>query len=188
MNKAFTKESDFDASLEVSFRPRNVLSVGVKNYITPAGARRLRQELATLGDVERPRLTAELSRRVDAGRQDEAEHRADQHRLHELDEQIRWLSERVAGLEVIDPTQQARDRVRFGATVNVIAADGEERTYTIVGVDEAEPSEGRISWISPLARALLSSREGDEVVARLPRGSAVLEIVSIDYPSSPDFA
>ena len=84
MNKAFTKESDFDPGLEVSIRPRNMLPTGVKNYITPSGARRLRQE--------------------------EAEHRADQHRLRELDEQIRWLGERVAGLEVIDPAQQNGDR------------------------------------------------------------------------------
>ncbi|HJO04817.1 MAG TPA: GreA/GreB family elongation factor [Acidobacteriota bacterium] len=182
MNKAFTKESDFDPGLEVSIRPRNVLPAGVKNYITPAGARRLRRELTALVEVERPRLATELSRRVEAGRQEEAEHRADQHRLHELDEQIRWLSERVAGLEVIDPAQHAGNQVRFGATVTVIDPDGAERVYTIVGVDEADPAEGRISWVSPLAKALLSAREGDEVVARLPRTDAVLEIDRIDYP------
>ena len=186
MNKAFTKESDFDPGLEVSIRPRNVLPTGVKNYITPSGARRLRQELAMLADVERPRLATELSRRVEAGRQEEAEHRADQHRLRELDEQIRWLGERVAGLEVIDPAQQNGDRARFGATVTVMDSEGEERVYTIVGVDEAEPSEGRISWVSPLAKALLSARAGDEVVAHLPRDDAVLEIVSIDYPQAVD--
>lgn len=184
MNKAFTKESDFDPGLEVSFRPRNVLPAGVSNYITPDGARRLRQEVATLLDVERPKLVAELSRRVEAGRQEEAEHRADQHRLRELDEEIRWLGERVASLEVIDPAQQQRDRVRFGATVTVIDGDGEERVYTIVGVDEADASCGRISWVSPLARALLAARQGDEVVARLPRADAVFEVVGIDYPAA----
>ena len=135
-----------------------------------------------LAEVERPRLAAELSRRVEAGRQEEAEHRADQHRLRELDEQIRWLGERVAGFEVIEPAQQDGDQARFGATVTVMDAAGEERVYTIVGVDEADASEGRISWVSPLAKALLSSRAGDEVVAHLPRDDEVLEIVSIDYP------
>jgi transcription elongation factor GreB len=184
MNKAFTKESDFDPALEVSFQPRRVLPAGVKNYITPEGARRVRRELATLLDVERPRLVAELSRRVEAGRQEEVEHRADQHRLRVLDAEISWLGERVAGLEVIDPAQQQGDRVRFGATVTVVDTEGEERTYTIVGVDEADASGGRISWISPLAKALLSAREGDEVVACLPRDDAGFEIVSIDYPGT----
>ncbi len=186
MNKAFTKESDFDPGLEVSFRPRNVLPAGVRNYITPSGAARLRQELATLVNIDRPRLATELSRRAEAGRQDEAEHQADQHRLRELDKQIRWLSDRIADLEVIDSAQQERDTVRFGATVRVVDADGDERVYSIVGVDEAEPSEGRISWISPLARALLSAGEGDEVVAQLPRGALALEILDIDYPPAGD--
>ena len=133
-----------------------------------------------LVEAERPRLATELSRRAEAGRQEEAEHRADQHRLHELDEQIRWLSERIASLEVIDPAQQDGDRVSFGATVTVLDSEGEERAYTIVGVDEADPTVGRISWVSPLAKALLSAHAGDEVVAHLPRGEMVLQIVSID--------
>ena len=181
MNKAFTKESEFDPGLEVSLRQRNVLPDGVKNYITPSGARRLRRELAVLADVERPRLAALLSSRAEAGRGDEAEYRVDQHRLHKLDVQIRWLRERVAGFEIVDPAQQQCERVRFGATVQVIDLEGEEQVYTIVGVDESDPTKGFISWVSPLGKALLAASKGDEVKVRLPRGETLLEVAEIDY-------
>jgi transcription elongation factor GreB len=152
----------------------------VSNYITPEGAERLRAEQGEL-ERQRPALIERIATLVQAGRRDEKEHRDDQRRLHDLDERVGWLRERIAGLEVVDPRRHLGGRVRFGARVALRDAEGTEATYHIVGVDEADASRGRISWISPLAKALLGATVGDEVLVRLPRGDRTLEVLSVDY-------
>lgn len=180
MSKAFTREVDFDPTLEVSVRPRDVLPPGVSNYITPAGAARLRDEQGEL-ERRRPALLEEIAELVRAGRGDGEERRAAHRRLRELDEHIAWLGERIAGLEVVDPASHPDDRARFGARVTVMEPGGATVVYRIVGVDEAEAASGCISWISPLAKALLGAEAGDEVVVSLPRGDRRLEVVAVEY-------
>lgn len=180
MSKAFTRESDYDPTQEVRVRPRDVLPPGQKNYITPVGAARMRASLEAAQEA-RPRLLEELRALAAAGKKDDEAHRAGQRRLRDLEERIAWLAERVAGLEIVEPRAHGDARVRFGATVTVLDEDGDEHRYRIVGVDEADAERGDVSWLSPLARALLGGEEGDEVTVSLPRGSQRLEIAAVRY-------
>jgi transcription elongation factor GreB len=167
VSKAFTRESDADAGDPVLSGPAVPLPPGAKNYLTPAGARRLTDRLARLAE----------QRNEAAGIADPAERRR---RLQEIDGHIRLLTGRLAIAEVVDLTAQPPDRVRFGATVTV-REEGVEHRYRIVGVDEAEPERGRVSWLSPLAKALLNVREGEVVTFRSPGRTRELEILRIAY-------
>nr|WP_193565702.1 transcription elongation factor GreB [Nitrosomonas sp. GH22] len=159
------------------------LPQGVKNYITPGGYQRLKDEFDQLWKVERPELVKIVSWAASNGdRSENGDYIYGKRRLREIDRRLRFLSRRMDHAEIIDPAQRGEcDQVFFGATVTVYDAQGKEQTYSIVGMDEAEPSCGRISWISPLARALLKAREGDVVSLQTPGGLEELEVIKIRY-------
>ncbi len=154
MSKAFTKESDVPEPELGSVEPDLRLPPGAKNYVTPAGAAALREELRRLSGTSGP--APEDQRR------------------------IRYLQRRIDTEVVVDPTVSEKDRVRFGATVSVRDEDGKTRTYRIVGVDEADPKRGWISWVSPVAQALLNGALGDAVTLQTPQGEEELEILRIE--------
>jgi len=182
MNKAFVKESDRDD--EDDLPEATTLPAGTRNYMTPQGYTRLREELAHLMNVERPAVVQVVSWAASNGdRSENGDYLYGKKRLREIDRRMRFLTKRLDIAEVVDPTLQThRDQVFFGSTVHYLDKTGEAHTVTIVGVDEAEPLAGRISWISPVARALTKAREGDIVVLRTPAGIDELEIVQVQYP------
>ena len=159
------------------------IPAGTKNYITPVGFQRLKDEVLHLLDKERPDLVKVVAWAASNGdRSENADYIYGKRRLREIDRRIRFLTKRMEVAEVIDPRgRDETDQVFFGATVTVADEDGKEATYAIVGIDEADVSRGRLSWISPLARALLKHREGDQITFRTPGGDQVLEIVSVQY-------
>jgi transcription elongation factor GreB len=160
------------------------IPAGTKNYITPAGYRRLKDEALHLLDKERPEVVRVVQWAASNGdRSENADYIYGKRRLREIDRRIRFLTKRLDLAEVVDPTarDEDTDQVFFGATVTVADEDGTENTYTIVGIDEADVTRGRISWISPLARALLKRREGEQITFKAPGGDQVLEIVSVEY-------
>ncbi len=159
------------------------IPAGTKNYITPVGFQRLKDEALHLLDKERPDLVKVVAWAASNGdRSENADYLYGKRRLREIDRRIRFLTKRMEAAEVIDPTgRNETDQVFFGATVTVADEDGKEATYAIVGIDEADVSCGRLSWVSPLARALLKHREGDQITFRAPGGDQVLEIVSVQY-------
>lgn len=182
MNKAFVKESDAaDDEDDVSVAP--ALPAGSKNYMTPAGYARLEAEFNELWKIERPRLVETIAWAASNGdRSENGDYLYGKKRLREVDRRIRFLSKRLEHAEVVDPaTREATDQVFFGATVTVADASGDEATYAIVGLDEADAGRGRIAWISPMARALLKAREGDVVEVQTPHGRRALEIVEVAY-------
>jgi transcription elongation factor GreB len=181
MSKAFTRETDDEDDDAPAGVPE--LPPGLKNYITPAGYRRLKDELDWLWKEERPALVQTIAWAASNGdRSENGDYIYGKKRLREIDRRIRFLSKRLENSEVVDPAQRgACDQVFFGATVTVCAEDGSERTYSIVGVDEADAGRGLISWVSPLARALLKARAADVVRVQLPGGMQELEIVEISY-------
>jgi transcription elongation factor GreB len=154
----------------------------VKNYITPAGYRRLQNELAELWKVERPSVVATVAWAAANGdRSENGDYIYGKRRLREIDRRIRYLSKSLDRAVVVDNAGKAHDRVYFGATVTIANEAGEERDVTIVGVDELDTGDTRVSWRSPLARALLKARVGDTVTLRAPRGSERLEVVAVRY-------
>jgi transcription elongation factor GreB len=159
------------------------LPKGVKNYITPAGYERLRSELKQLLDVERPELVRTVAWAASNGdRSENADYLYGKRRLREIDRRIRFLSKRLDNAEVVDPAaREPTQQVFFGARVTYLERDGAERTITIVGMDEVDPRRNRVSWIAPVARALLKSRVGDVVSFFSPRGTEELEIVDVCY-------
>jgi transcription elongation factor GreB len=167
--------------------PRNAgaaaLPAGARNYITPAGYKRLKDEALHLLDKERPELVKVIQWAASNGdRSENADYIYGKRRLREIDRRIRFLTKRLEAAVVVDPaTRPPTDQVFFGATVTVVHGNGEERTYSIVGIDEADAARGRISWISPLAKALLKAHEGDTVVLRTPAGSERIDILSVQY-------
>jgi len=183
MSKAFTKESDGDDADLPDDAP--ALPAGAKNYMTPPGFAKLRDELQHLTRVERPKVVEVVSWAAGNGdRSENGDYIYGKKRLREIDRRIRFLSKRLEIAQVVDPAQQKnRDQVFFGATVTYATDDGTERTVTIVGVDEADLERGQISWISPVARALLKARVGDVVQLRTPAGFQSLEVVEIRYAS-----
>lgn len=185
MSKAFVKESDYDEDddLEVDGSP---LPAGTKNYITRSGYTQLRSELEHLMNVERPDVVQIVSWAASNGdRSENGDYLYGKKRLREIDRRIRFLTRRLEIAEVVDPAEQPnRDQVFFGATVVYSDTAGEEFRVTIVGVDEAEPLQGRISWISPVARALIKAREGDTVTLRTPGGVENLDILEVHYPEA----
>lgn len=182
MNKAFTKESDYDETADAVAQPVDILPAGAPNYITPSGEKKVREELRRLVEDELPALEARaaIGQEADGARDKEAKTKA-RRRLQELTARARFLEEHVGRFQVVDVSGQSGDSVRFGARVTVVDAGGDERTYLICGVDEAEPELGCVSWVSPIAKALLGAEVGDEVRLRLPRGEQVLEVVDIEY-------
>ncbi|NMK44727.1 transcription elongation factor GreB [Achromobacter sp. Bel] len=182
MNKAFVKESDNEDDDDLP--QAQALPVGTKNYMTPEGYERLRGELTHLMNVERPSVVQVVSWAASNGdRSENGDYLYGKKRLREIDRRMRFLTKRLDIAEVVDPAAQPnRDQVFFGATVSYSDKAGEEHTVTIVGVDEAEPLAGKISWISPVARALIKAREGDTVVLRTPGGIEELDILEVSYP------
>jgi transcription elongation factor GreB len=182
MNKAFTKETDYDESADAVVEPVDPLPEGAPNYVTAAGAVRVRAELRRLLDEEIPRLEAlaGTGRESSGARDNEAKSKA-RRRLKEIKAQARLLESHVARFEVVAPNADGHGAVRFGARVTVLDEGDNERTYLICGVDEAEPETGAVSWISPIAKALLGREPGDEVTLRLPRGEQRLEILDVEY-------
>lgn len=154
----------------------------VKNYITPAGYRRLQDELARLWKVERPPVVSTVAWAAGNGdRSENGDYIFGKKKLREIDRRIRYLSKSLDSAVVVDNAGKALQQVRFGATVTIADENGDERDVTIVGVDELDASGERISWRSPLARALLTARAGDTVTVRAPRGLDRIEVVAIRY-------
>ncbi len=180
MSKAFTKESDGDDELPGEPAP---LPPGTRNYITRAGFDKLQAELRSLTRVERPRVVETVSWAAGNGdRSENGDYIYGKRRLREIDSRIRFLTKRLEIAELVDPAQQKnRGQVFFGATVTYEDGRGQAHTITIVGIDEADADQGRISWISPLARALLKARAGDSVELRTPAGTETIEVVDIRY-------
>ena len=156
---------------------------GGKNYMTPRGLRALEDELRQLTRTERPKVVEVVSWAAGNGdRSENGDYIYGKRRLREIDKRIRFLTKRIESAEVVDPArQQHLDRVFFGATVTYADDDGAERTIQIVGVDEADLAHGQVSWISPIARALLKAREGDTVALRTPSGTQSLDVIEIRY-------
>lgn len=181
MNKAFVRESEGDDDEEL--QPALRIPPGTRNYITPAGHARLKSELEHLVKRERPHVVEIVAWAASNGdRSENGDYIYGKRRLREIDRRIRFLTKRLDIAEIVDPLRQEdNDQVFFGATVTVADAQGAENTYTIVGIDEADASLGRISWISPLARALIKAREGDSIRFQSPVGIREIDIVEVRY-------
>jgi transcription elongation factor GreB len=180
MSKAFVKETD-DAPDMPDEAPE--LPSGIKNYMTPEGHRRMQEELQRLLRDERPKTVEVVAWAAGNGdRSENGDYLYGKKRLREIDRRIRFLSKRLETAVVVDPrAQKNREQVFFGATVTYGNAEGAEKTVTIVGVDEADLDRGRVSWISPVARALLKAQEGDIVDLRTPSGIERIEVIEIRY-------
>lgn len=189
MSKAFTRESDHadDEDDALDSAPK---APGGKNYITRPGYDRLRAELMHLIDEERPKVVEVVHWAASNGdRSENGDYLYGKKRLREIDRRIRFLTKRLEIAEVVDPSiHHGGDQVFFGATVTYEDADGQETTVRIMGIDEADSAQGQISWISPVARALLKTKVGDSVRLALPGGVQELEVIAVSYPSSPEGA
>ena len=153
-----------------------------KNYLTPKGFAKLQEELHDLLHVKRQEVTAVVAWAAGNGdRSENADYIYGKRRLREIDRRIHWLQKRLEAAEVVDPAQVKGEQIFFGATVTLEEEDGTEKIYSIVGIDEAEPGKGKISWISPLAKSLLKKCEGDFVKLRTPKGERELTIVRVCY-------
>ena len=180
MSKAFIKETD-DEPEPVVEAP--ALPAGLKNYMTPPGHRRMQEELRRLMRDERPKVVEVVAWAAGNGdRSENGDYIYGKKRLREIDSRIRFLSKRLESAQIVDPGQQKnRDQVFFGATVTYADRDGTEKTITIVGIDEADLDQGQVSWVSPIARALMKAHEGDVVELRTPSGIEPIEIIEIRY-------
>ena len=179
MSKAFVKEDENDANEEEDFSPS--LPSG-KNYITPQGLQRLKDELRKILDEDRPALVKTVSWAASNGdRSENGDYIYGKRRLREIDKRIRFLTKRIEIAHVVDPRQQEGPKVKFGATVTLQGEDGRKRTYSIVGIDETDVNRGRISWVSPIGAALLTGSEGEVITVRTPKGEEDLEIIKVRY-------
>jgi transcription elongation factor GreB len=181
MSQAFTKESDGDDDEDLGLP---ALPSGARNYMTPAGYARLRAELFSLIDDERPKVLEIVHWAASNGdRSENGDYLYGKKRLREIDRRIRFLTKRLEVAEVVDPAvHHGSDQVFFGATVSYVEATGIERTVTILGIDEADSLQGQVSWVSPIARTLLKSREGDELKLVTPAGVLDIEVLQVRYP------
>jgi len=180
MSKAFVKESGHEP--EPAEAEDAALPPGGKNYITPAGFARLKAELARLVEVERPEVVKTVTWAASLGdRSENADYIYGKRRLREIDRRVRFLIKRLEAAEVVNSSGRDTDQVFFGATVRV-RSQSAERQVSIVGVDEVDPAHGRVSWRSPIAKALIKAREGDTVTVRAPGGDEQLEILEVRYP------
>jgi transcription elongation factor GreB len=158
------------------------MSDEAKNYITPAGYRRLQEELARLWRVERPPIVRTVAWAAANGdRSENGDYIFNKKKLREIDRRLRYLSKSLDRALVVDNSGKTHERVHFGATVTILDEAGDAREVTIVGVDELDAGDARVSWRSPLARALLTARVGDTVTVLAPRGPARVEIVAVRY-------
>jgi transcription elongation factor GreB len=186
VSKAFTRESDAADDLD-DVEETNPIPAGAKNYMTPHGWRRMRDELSYLVKVERPAVTNVVSWAARNGdRSENADYQYGKRRLREVDRRIRYITKRLENAEVVDPAiREETDQVFFAATVLYANAKGEETTVRIVGLDETDLAKGYISWISPVARAIIKAREGDSVSLATPGGREELEILEVRYEEIP---
>lgn len=182
MSKAFTKETEAADDDDPQLPP---LPAGGKNYITPQGYVRLRAELMELIDNERPKVVEVVHWAASNGdRSENGDYLYGKKRLREIDRRIRFLTKRLEIAEVTDPSvHHGSDQVFFGATVTYADESGRERTITILGIDEADSAQAQVSWISPIARALLKAREGDVVKLVTPLGAEEIEVLAVRYPA-----
>ncbi|MEP7068766.1 MAG: transcription elongation factor GreB [Usitatibacter sp.] len=187
MSKAFTREDDSAPEEDLEVEEENPIPPGSKNYLTPLGWRRMRDELTWLVKTERPNVTSVVSWAAKLGdRSENADYQYGKKRLREIDRRIRYLTKRLEAAEVVDPsTREETDQIFFGATVTYAKSSGEEETIRIVGIDETDLPNNYVSWISPIARALIKSREGDTVNLRTPGGDEELEILEVRYEQIP---
>jgi len=187
MRKAFTREDDAPEDDFDDGEEQNPIPPGSKNYLTPGGWRRMRDEVQWLVNTERPAVTSVVSWAAKLGdRSENADYQYGKKRLREIDRRIRYLTKRLEAAEVVDPaTREETDQVFFGATVTYANRKGDEHTIRIVGIDEMDPSRHYVSWISPIARAFIKCREGDTVTLRTPGGDEELEIVEVRYETIP---
>ena len=183
MSKAFTRETTDTEDDEVGLPP---LPAGGKNYITPQGYAALRAELFDLIDNERPKVVDIVHWAASNGdRSENGDYIYGKKRLREIDRRIRFLTKRLEIAEVTDPSVHlGKDQVFFGATVTYVEEAGDERTVTILGIDEADSLKGEVTWISPIARALLKAREGDVVKLVTPVGVQEIEVLKVQYPQA----
>ncbi len=183
MSKAFVKEADAEEDqAELPDEPA-AIPAGAKNYMTSEGHRQLAEERHRLLRVERPQVVETVAWAAGNGdRSENGDYIYGKRRLREIDRRIRFLTKRLENAEVVNPAQQKnRDQVFFGATVTYANERGSETTVTIVGIDEADLARGQVSWISPIARALIKAREGDVVELRAPSGAEQIEVLAIRY-------
>jgi transcription elongation factor GreB len=181
MSKAFTRETDGEEE-DITLPP---LPAGSKNYITPQGYAVLRAELFELIDNERPRIVEIVHWAASNGdRSENGDYLYGKKRLREIDRRIRFLTKRLEIAEVTDPSvHHGSDQVFFGATVTYVDEADVERTVTILGIDEADSLKAEVTWVSPIARALLKAREGDVVKLVTPVGVQEVEVVEVRYPA-----
>jgi len=188
MSKAFTKETDQDDDLDPADAELAALPTK-KNYITPKGFARMRDELHLLLNKTRPDLTQVIAWAASNGdRSENADYIYGKRKLREIDRRIRFLSKRLEIAEVIDPasiTPAKNCKVQFGATVTFANEEGVKKIISIIGIDETEPSKGKVSWISPLAKVLLNQTVGDVVTFKSPKGEEELEVLKIEYREIP---
>ena len=182
MSKAFTRETDSDAD-DRDADQADALPANIKNYVTPSGHAALQAELRHLLHEERPKLVETVSWAAGNGdRSENADYIYGKKRLREIDRRVRYLTKRLESAVVVDPKQQrGLTQVFFGATVTYAREDASEHTVTLVGVDEADFSKRKISWLSPVARALMKARVSDTVSLSTPSGVEEIEIISIVY-------
>ena len=179
MSKAFTKE---DAEPEEEDHEPVATVPGGKNYITPRGLQRLRDELTHILDSDRPEVVKIVSWAASNGdRSENGDYLYGKKKLRELDKRIRFLTKRIEIAEPVNPLDKKGDTVLFGATVDLEDESGRRKTYSIVGVDETDIGRGRISWISPIGKALLQAKKGDAVSVRTPRGEEEFQILDVRY-------
>jgi transcription elongation factor GreB len=183
VSRAFIDENESQYNDDQTPELKVPLPPGARNYVTPEGAEKLRRELAALSSEERPRIMAEITRASSVGSSTDKDALAGlRKRLREIDKRVEYLRRMAALMEVVDPRTQSPGRAAFGAVVTVSEQGGGEKAYRIVGVDESDPASGLVSWISPLARALVSRRAGDSVIVKLPAGEKSLTVLKIEYP------
>jgi transcription elongation factor GreB len=187
MSKAFTKESDNEEAEADATDSPDPLPQGFKNYVTPRGLALLRDEFQVLRRVERPKVVEVVSWAAGNGdRSENGDYIYGKKRLREIDRRLRFLLKRIESAEVVDPARQTNhDRVFFGATVTYVDADAgtdePEFQLRIVGIDEASTARNEVSWVSPIARALMKAEEGDVVELNTPSGARRIEVVEISY-------
>ncbi len=182
MSRAFVSESNDDFMGSDIPEAKYPLPEGTKNYMTPGGASKIRDELTELSKVRRPELIARISSAVtdETGALRESV-LLDRRLLREVDRRIQYLTKMVDNLEIVEPGKQDTGRVLFGAKVTVLEENEGEKSYRIVGIDESDPTLGKVSWLSPVARALTGKRLGDTVAVKVPAGEMRLTIRRIDY-------
>jgi transcription elongation factor GreB len=183
MSKAFTKETDRDEDLEQDDQDPSLPS-GFKNYMTEQGSVQLQEELRRLLYAERPEVVKVVSWAASNGdRSENGDYLYGKRRLREIDRRVRFLTKRLDSAVIVKNETLISDQVLFGAYVKFINEDSQEKLIRIVGIDETDPSRGFVSWISPLAKALLQSKKGDVVLFRSPKGEEELEIIDVYYQS-----